>query len=197
MAASVSWSCGSLRMGSLWSINNQSELFFCTQRIFCVPTQVLDRQYVLAYEWEIILCVTYWFICVRQQQHGIRSFSSSQRKIGLACTEAEFLDEIQTKVLRVFLLTIHSHLYRFVLRFLFLQTHTTSYGFYSSVIHCKRERRKTWQKTLPTSLWVKKSIQKPQVWKLSKLCRETSMKLYGHEFGFCTGTLQLPYFAYA
>jgi hypothetical protein len=26
-------------------------------------------------------------------------------------TEAEFLDEIQTKVLRVFLLAIHSHLY--------------------------------------------------------------------------------------
>jgi hypothetical protein len=27
------------------------------------------------------------------------------------CTMAEFLDEIQTKVLRVFLLAIHSHLY--------------------------------------------------------------------------------------
>jgi hypothetical protein len=36
--------------------------------------------------------------------------------------EAEFFDEIQTKVLRVFLLAIHSHLYSFVLRFLFLQT---------------------------------------------------------------------------
>jgi hypothetical protein len=48
-------------------------------------------------------------------------------------TEAEFLDEIQTKVLRVFLLVIHSHLYNFALRFLFLQTHTTSYSFYSSV----------------------------------------------------------------
>ncbi len=35
--------------------------------------------------------------------------------------EAEFLDEIQTKVLRVFLLAIHSHLYSFALRFLFLQ----------------------------------------------------------------------------
>jgi hypothetical protein len=32
--------------------------------------------------------------------------------------EAEFLDEIQTKVLRVFLLAIHSHLYSFALRFL-------------------------------------------------------------------------------
>ncbi len=32
-------------------------------------------------------------------------------------SEAEFLDEIQTKVLRIFLLAIHSHLYRFALRF--------------------------------------------------------------------------------
>jgi hypothetical protein len=40
------------------------------------------------------------------------------------CTEAEFLDEIQTKVLRVFLLVIHSHLYSFALKFKFLQTLT-------------------------------------------------------------------------
>jgi hypothetical protein len=33
----------------------------------------------------------------------------------------------------------------------------------------------------------KKSIQKPQVWKLSRLCLETPSKLhsYIHEFGFC------------
>ncbi len=36
---------------------------------------------------------------------------------------------MQTKVLRVFFLVIHSHLYSFALRFLFLQTHATSYGF--------------------------------------------------------------------
>jgi hypothetical protein len=58
--------------------------------------------------------------------------------------EAEFLDEIQTKVFSVFLLAIHSHLYSFALRFLVLQTHTTSYRFYSSVtVHYKGERRKT------------------------------------------------------
>ena len=44
-------------------------------------------------------------------------------------TEAEFLDEIQTEVLRVFLLAIHSHLYSFALRFIFLQTPATSYRF--------------------------------------------------------------------
>ncbi len=35
----------------------------------------------------------------------------------------EFLDEIQTKVFRVFILAIHSHLYSFALRFLFLKIH--------------------------------------------------------------------------
>jgi hypothetical protein len=33
---------------------------------------------------------------------------------------AEFLDVIGTNVLRVFLLAIHSHLYSFTLRFIFL-----------------------------------------------------------------------------
>jgi hypothetical protein len=57
---------------------------------------------------------------------------------------AEFADEIQTKVLRFFLLAIHSHLYRFALTFLFLQIQATSYSFYSlDTVHCKGERRKT------------------------------------------------------
>ncbi len=34
------------------------------------------------------------------------------------------------------------------------------------------------------SLWFKKSIQKPQVWELSRLCHESSIKLNVHEFGF-------------
>ncbi len=60
------------------------------------------------------------------------------------------------KVLRVFLLAIHSYLYSFALRFLFLQTHATSYSFYSSItVHCKGERRKTWEKTITPSLWFK------------------------------------------
>ncbi len=40
-------------------------------------------------------------------------------------TEAEFLDGIQTSILWFFLFVIHSHLYSFALRFLFLQTHAT------------------------------------------------------------------------
>jgi hypothetical protein len=39
----------------------------------------------------------------------------------LSGPEAEFLDEIQTKVLRVFLLAIHSHLYGFALDFYFFK----------------------------------------------------------------------------
>jgi hypothetical protein len=49
----------------------------------------------------------------------------------LLSAEAECLDEIQTKSLRVFLLAIQSHPYSFALKFLFLQTHATSYGFHS------------------------------------------------------------------
>jgi hypothetical protein len=66
-------------------------------------------------------------------------------------TEAEFLDEIQTEVLRAFfLLAIHSHIYSFALRFLFLethatsyiflQTHATSYYFYSELLYTVKEK---------------------------------------------------------
>jgi hypothetical protein len=50
---------------------------------------------------------------------------------GGGAPEAEFLDGIQTSVLWFFIPVIHSHLYSFALRFLFLQTHATSYSFSS------------------------------------------------------------------
>jgi hypothetical protein len=64
----------------------------------------------------------------------------------VARPEAEFLNEIQTKVFRIFLLATgyYCHLYSFALRILLLQTHATSYCFYSSVtVNSKGERRKT------------------------------------------------------
>ncbi len=68
----------------------------------------------------------------------------SQYQYTYLYTEAEFLEEIQTKVVRVFILAIHSHRCRFAVGFLFLQTHATSYSFYSyATEHCKGERRKT------------------------------------------------------
>jgi hypothetical protein len=66
------------------------------------------------------------------------------------CPKAEFLDKIQAKIFRVFLVAIHSHLYSFALRFTFLQTHGTFYSFYSSVtVQCKGERRKPNRKPYP------------------------------------------------
>ncbi len=59
------------------------------------------------------------------------------RPIEVETPEAEFLDEIQTKVWRDFLLFIQSPLPLW-LRFLFHQIHETSYSF------CKGEWRKTW-----------------------------------------------------
>jgi hypothetical protein len=49
--------------------------------------------------------------------------------LSLSSPEAEFLGEIQTKVLKVSHLVIHSHHYSFALGFVFLQTHATSYSF--------------------------------------------------------------------
>ncbi len=49
--------------------------------------------------------------------------------------------------------------------------------FYGSVtVHCKGERTKTDRKPYPPSQWFTKSIQKPQVWELSKLCPLFSQK---------------------
>ncbi len=36
-------------------------------------------------------------------------------------------------------------------------------------------------------------IRKPQAWELSRLCPETSTKLYVHDFGFCSGSTDLGF----
>jgi hypothetical protein len=56
---------------------------------------------------------------------------------GFVNPEAEPLDKIQTKVLRIFLLVYSQSLLQLCLRFIFLQTHATSYSI------CKGESRKT------------------------------------------------------
>jgi hypothetical protein len=55
-------------------------------------------------------------------------------------SEAESLDQIQTKVLRGFLLAIQSHLYSFALRFQFLQTHATSSSFYIALLYTVKDK---------------------------------------------------------
>ncbi len=82
----------------------------------------------------------------------LRMFSDE----GVYCPEVDFLDEIQTKVWGVFLLAIHSALYRqLCLRFMFLQTHATSDVFLQTHV------------TFNRFLWVKSEnsqdyTQKPQ-----------------------------------
>ncbi len=80
---------------------------------------------------------------------------------------------------RVCTLYVHCTVYRMYEEWL---AHTTSYSFYSTL---QGERRKT-MPPCPFPMGFKKSIQKPQVWELSRLCPETSTKLYVHEFGFCS-----------
>ncbi len=65
-------------------------------------------------------------------------------------TEAEFLTEIQTK--RVILLAVHSPLYSFALRFLFFQTHATSYSFNNSLLYTVMEKKEHLTETIPPSL---------------------------------------------
>ncbi len=67
--------------------------------------------------------------------------------------------------------------------YFFKLTQTLTIVLYS--VHRKGERRETWYKTIE-NLCCKKSIKKPQVWELSRLCQETSTKFYVHEFGFWT-----------
>jgi hypothetical protein len=70
------------------------------------------------------------------------------------CTEAEFLDEILTKVLRVFslLFTVISSNSHNLLQFLEFSYCTLS-----------RRKKENLIETIPPSLWFKKLMQKPQV----------------------------------
>jgi hypothetical protein len=70
----------------------------------------------------------------------LKTCCSCQANTAMVIPEAEFFDEIQTKVLRVFLLDIHSHLYSFALKFLFLQTHATS-DVFLQLSYCTLQRK--------------------------------------------------------
>ncbi len=57
--------------------------------------------------------------------------------------EAEFLDQIQTKVFRVFLLAIHSYIRRFAFRFLFFKLTQPNTVSTVHTAHGEGERRNT------------------------------------------------------
>jgi hypothetical protein len=78
----------------------------------------------------------------------------------------------RTKVLRLLLLTFHSHLEISKLQF-------------PEFSYCTLKKR---EGLIENHSLFLKSIQKPQVRELSRLCPETSTKLYVQEFGFRLGT---------
>jgi hypothetical protein len=94
--------------------------------------------------------------------------------------EAEFLYKITTKVFRVILLVLHSHLYSFALRFLFLQIHATSYSF------CKEERRITDRKPYPLPYGLRNPYRNLKSENSQDYAQKPQWILYVHEFGFST-----------
>jgi hypothetical protein len=99
------------------------------------------------------------------------------------------LDEIQAEVLKVFLLVIHSHLYSFALRFLFYFFKITQ----PLTVSVKEKGGKPDRKTMPPSLWFKKSIQNLKSENSKRLCPETSALFYVHEFGFFINVLTISW----
>jgi len=86
-------------------------------------------------------CVTHFSEVVGYVIHYLKWlwYKIIEDGFGCTCREAEFLDEIQTKVIRVFLLAIHSHVHH-SFAYLFLQTHATSYSFYSALLFTLKEK---------------------------------------------------------
>ncbi len=95
-------------------------------------------------------------------------------------------------------LAIHSHLYSFALRFLSISSNSCNLLHISSnsrnilhistvqLLHTVKEKGgKPHGKPYPSPNGLRNPYrQKPQVWELSRLCPETSTKLFVHEFGY-------------
>jgi hypothetical protein len=84
------------------------------------------------------------------------------------------------------LLAIHSHLYSFALRFLFLQNHATSYSFYNALLYTVKE---TGGKPERKPLLIPYGLRNPSKTsslRTFKIMPRTLKKLYVHEFGFVT-----------
>ncbi len=97
------------------------------------------------------------FLNLKESNENVCKSKTVHTKKGnplVGSSEAEFLDEIQTKILRVFILAIRRHLYSFDLKFLCLQTHATSYSFLSVLLYTVKEKGgKPDRKQHPPSLW--------------------------------------------
>ncbi len=82
-----------------------------------------------------------WIVFLRGVAAPRRAYDVDWQ-LPVSYSEAEFLDEIQMKVLSVFLLAIHSRLYSIALRFHFKLTQLLTV-FTVHIVHCQGERKKT------------------------------------------------------
>jgi hypothetical protein len=94
--------------------------------------------------------------------------------------EAEFLDKIQKKVFRVFLLAAHKSALQLCLE-ISISSNSRILVQFLEFNYCTKEENLIEN---PPSLRFKKSIQEPEVWELSRLCLENLTKLDVHEFVF-------------
>ncbi len=93
------------------------------------------------------------------------------------------MNEIQANVLRVFLLAIHSYLYSFALKFIFLQTQATSYSFYSALLYTVKERGgKPDRKPHPLPALIKKKIKFSSYIRKFRVEQLQSLLIYGEIF---------------
>ncbi len=69
--------------------------------------------------------------------------------------------------------------------FLFFQTRTTSFSFFSALMYTVKEKGGKPERTqLPLPYGLRNPYRNLKSGELSRLCPETSKKLYVHEFGF-------------
>ncbi len=90
------------------------------------------------------------------------------------------MDKIQTKILRVFLVAIHNHLYSFALRFLFLQTHATV-STLQLMCTVKVKGEKPDRKPYPLSYGLRNPCRN------LKIMPRNLNEIVCHEFGFSSG----------
>jgi hypothetical protein len=97
------------------------------------------------------------------------------------CTEGgRILGRNPGKILNSFLAV--SHLYSFALRFLFLQTHATSYSFYNSLCTLYRRNEQNLIENHTPFHMVYEIHSETLSLRTLKIKPETSKKLYGHTF---------------
>jgi hypothetical protein len=84
------------------------------------------------------------------KQNHLTTIVSLTCQLSRYCTSRELRDLFYTSEAE-FLLAIQSHLYSFALRFLFLQTHATSYSFFCALLYILYTVKEKGEKPYPLS----------------------------------------------